>query len=215
MKLQLNDTLLITGDSITDCGRDRPFGESGGLGNGYASQVFALLKAVYPQLHIRVLNTGVGGDTTLELEERWETDVKNLKPDWLSIMIGTNDVWRQIGKPEAEQSLTAYENRLRKLIEDIKPSLKGLILMTPYLLESNKNDRMRSLMDQCGVIVKKLAEEYDAVFVDTQAAFDAVASDIYLAELSFNWDRVHPDGAGHMVLARAFLNAIGFNWEGK
>jgi hypothetical protein len=30
---------------------------------------------------------------------------------------------------------------------------------------------------------------------------------------SLNWDRVHPDHLGSMVLARSFVNAIGFDWR--
>lgn len=215
MKLKPNDTLLFVGDSITDCGRERPVGENGGLGNGYAAQAAALLKAVYPQYGVRVLNTGVGGDTTAELKARWSSDVLFYEPNWLSVMIGTNDVWRQVGLPEEQQSLAVYEQNLRELLSQVRGKLDGLVLMTPYLLEANREDRMRKLMDKCGQIVKKLAEEFDAVLVDTQAAFDKMDGPVYLPSLSFNWDRVHPDAAGHAVLARAFLNGIGFSWDGE
>ena len=66
-------------------------------------------------------------------------------------------------------------------------------------------------MDQYGEVVRKIAEEYDCWFVDTQAAFNDVLNSLYPAALA--WDRVHPSPAGHMVLARAFLKGIGFNWE--
>jgi len=44
-----------------------------------------------------------------------------------------------------------------------------------------------------------------------QAAFDRVLEHIYPAAMA--WDRVHPDHIGHMIIARAFLNAIGFGWN--
>lgn len=215
MKIEPLATLLFTGDSITDCGRERPVGENGGLGNGYAAQAAALLKAVYPQYGLRVLNTGVGGDTTAELKARWQSDCLDLQPDWLSVMIGTNDVWRQMSRPEEQQSLAGYERNLREMLSAVRGRLKGLVLMTPYLLEANREDRMRKLMDECGRIVRRLAEEFAAIFVDTQAAFDQMSGPVYLPSLSFNWDRVHPDAAGHAVLARAFLNGVEFSWNGK
>ena len=61
--------------------------------------VDALLGAVYPERMIRVINMGVSGNTTRDLKARWQTDVLDLKPDWLSIMIGANDVWRQYDSP--------------------------------------------------------------------------------------------------------------------
>lgn len=217
MKLSQNDTLLFIGDSITDCGRNRPVGEGGfgQLGSGYVAQVDALLNAVYPQLGVRVLNTGIGGDTIRHLKQRWESDVKDLNPDWLSIMIGTNDVWRQFDQPlnpEEHVYLDEYEQTLRELVAATRPMLKGLVLMTPYYLDPNVNDPMRATMDVYGAVVKKVAAEYDAVLVDTQAAFDELSDYVYLSSLAMNWDRVHPGPRGHMTLARQFLKAVDFTW---
>ena len=47
----------------------------------------------------RVVDMGISGNTTRDLQARWQTDVLDLKPDWLSIMIGANDVWRQFDSP--------------------------------------------------------------------------------------------------------------------
>ena len=56
MLIENNDVLVLQGDSTTDCGRARPYGEGwGSLGDGYAQNVSALLDSVYPERHIRVL----------------------------------------------------------------------------------------------------------------------------------------------------------------
>jgi lysophospholipase L1-like esterase len=93
-------------DSITDCGHGLPVGESvkDNLGNGYVNMINALLTAKYPAQGIRVLNTGISGNTVLDLQGRWEQDVLALKPDWLSVMIGINDVWRQFDRTHPGQS---------------------------------------------------------------------------------------------------------------
>jgi lysophospholipase L1-like esterase len=77
MKISSNSTLLMIGDSITDCGRVRPVGESvgGDLGNGYVSLIHATLSATCPQLHIRIRNTGISGNTVRDLAARWQSDV--------------------------------------------------------------------------------------------------------------------------------------------
>jgi lysophospholipase L1-like esterase len=203
----------MVGDSITDCGRARPVGEMDGLGSGYVSQVNALLGAAYPAHRIRVMNTGVSGNTVLDLEARWETDVLALEPDWLSVMIGINDVWRQFDSPLAPERhvpLEVYSATLEKLIARMRPRLKGLALMTPYFIEPNRADPMRAMMDRYGEAVKQAAGRHQAVFVDTQAAFDALLEETH--PMSLAWDRVHPNQTGHMLLARAFLSAIGFAW---
>lgn len=216
MKLSPNTKLVMIGDSITDTGRARPVGEGLGeaLGKGYVAQVDALLTAAYPDYRIRVVNMGISGNTVRDLANRWQSDVLNLEPDWLSIMIGTNDVWRQFDsplRPEIAVQPEEYETTYRKILTDVRPQLKGLVLMTPFYIEPNRDDAMRARMDQYGAMVKKLAPEFDALFVDTQAAFDDLLKHVYPATIA--WDRVHPSTTGHITLARSFLNAVGFEWK--
>nr|4OAO_A Chain A, Acetyl xylan esterase [Geobacillus stearothermophilus]4OAO_B Chain B, Acetyl xylan esterase [Geobacillus stearothermophilus] len=215
MKIGSGEKLLFIGDSITDCGRARPEGEGsfGALGTGYVAYVVGLLQAVYPELGIAVVNKGISGNTVRDLKARWEEDVIAQKPDWVSIMIGINDVWRQYDLPfmkEKHVYLDEYEATLRSLVLETKPLVKGIILMTPFYIEGNEQDPMRRTMDQYGRVVKQIAEETNSLFVDTQAAFNEVLKTLYPAALA--WDRVHPSVAGHMILARAFLREIGFEW---
>lgn len=215
MKLNPNDKLLLIGDSVTDAGRAYPVGYGNGLGNGYAALVDALLRTGYPELNTLVMNTGVGGNTVRDLKTRWQTDVLDLKPDWLAIMIGINDVWRQFDTPEAMRSfitLEEYEATLRELLDALQPGLKGLILMTPYYM-SGQEDPMRSTMDRYGAVIKRLAGDYGAELVDTQAAFDRMGHHMIQSSLSSGWDHVHPNTAGSMVLARGLLHALDFGWE--
>lgn len=207
-----NQTLLFIGDSITDCGRDRPVGQRwNSLGEGYVSFVDSMLGAAMPETPVRVLNTGISGNRVTDLEARWQSDVLDLEPNWLSLMIGINDVWRQFdAEPGAEQvEPEQYELVYRSVLAKTRPQLDGLVLMTPYFLETNREDPMRVKMDAYGAITKKLAADFDAISVDTQAAFDH-----YLAHQptqSLCEDRVHPNGVGHMILARAFLSAVAVN----
>jgi lysophospholipase L1-like esterase len=85
-----------------------------------------------------------------------------------------------------------------------------MILITPFYLEPNRADAMRAAMDRYGAAVKRVAEARKTLFVDSQAAFDEVLKTYYPASLQ--WDRVHLDHVGSMVLARAIVNALGFSW---
>ncbi|GGF96621.1 SGNH/GDSL hydrolase family protein [Paenibacillus abyssi] len=218
MKLNYQDKLVMIGDSITDCGRKQPVGEGlfEAVGKGYVALVDALLTSTYPELAIRVVNMGTSGNTVRDLKARWDSDVSELNPNWLSIMIGINDVWRQFDQPNMTEShvyLVEYEQTLEELILRTKPQVQGLILMTPFYIEPNREDLMRATMDEYGAVVRRLAVKHEVLFVDTQAAFDRVMTSIYPATLA--WDRVHPNMTGHAVLARAFLKAIGYQYETK
>ena len=215
MLLQKQQKLVMIGDSITDAGRTQPIAEGlfDPLGRGYVTMVEALLGATYPQLGVRVVNVGTSGNTSRDLKDRWQRDVLDLKPDWVSCMIGTNDVWRQFDLPrltELHVLPNEYRGNLDWLISQTRPSVKGIVLMTPFFIEPNKSDPMRRRMDEYGQIVRDVARKFDAIVVDTQAAFDRVLQQYYSAALS--WDRVHPNQTGHMILARAFLNGIGYEW---
>ena len=211
MKLQPHSKLVMIGDSITDCGRARPVGEGLGeaLGRGYVALIDSWLQVSVAQPNIRVLNLGASGDTVRDLKRRWQSDVLDLKPDWLSIMIGVNDVWRQFDSPhqlELHVGLDEYRRTLEGLVQKTAPQLRGLVLMTPFFLEPNRAEPMRAKLDQYGAVVRALAAEYGAVLVDTQAAFDQVLQTVHPMRLA--WDRVHPTQAGHLVAAKAFLNAL-------
>jgi len=211
MRIEPGSKLVMIGDSITDCGRARPIGEGRDCyGNGHVNLVWAALEAVCPERNIRVVNMGLGGNTVRDMKARWQTDVLDLRPDWLSVMIGINDVWRQFDaalRPELGVPLGEYERTLDDLLARTRGRLKGLVLMTPYFIEPDPAEPMRAMMDRYGAVVKALAARHEAIFVDTQAAFGRVLKHRHPMMLA--WDRVHPNTAGHAILARAFLEAVG------
>ena len=111
---------------------------------------------------------------------------------------------------ELHVGLEEYEANLTDLIEQTLPTLKGLILMTPYFMEPNRSDPMRARMDQYGAVVKRLAEKYGAILVDLQSAFDDYFR--YYHPDSINWDRIHPDIVGHTLIAREILKQLDYQW---
>ena len=215
MKIPHRSTLLFIGDSITDAER-KPTGEANpwepyfGLGYGYVSKIYGWIHAAHPEAAIRVVNKGISGNTVRDFAVRWQTDVLDLKPDALCVMIGINDVWRQFDypqHPETHVQPDEYRTTLARLVTATRPKVKALYLASPYFIEPNRNEPMRKRMDEYGAIVKELAAANDAVFVDTQAAFDRVLEHTHPSALA--WDRVHPGPVGHMIIARAFLDAFG------
>lgn len=207
--------IVFIGDSITDCGRARPVGEgsNGELGNGYVSFIDAFLGATKPELRLRAVNMGVGGNTVRDLEARWQSDVLDHKPQYLSVMIGINDVWRQFDaplRPEAQVGPETYRDTLSRLIARTTPVVERVFVLSPFYIESNKNDAMRTRMDEYSAYANEVAIEHGATFVDVQAAFDAVLRHVPTQSLA--GDRVHPNAKGHAVITRAFLKGVGVAW---
>ena len=113
-----NSVFLLQGDSITDFYRTGPpiNAQWHLLGRGYPQYVEALLDSRYPERHIRVVNRGVSGDTSKTLKARWQADTFEPKPDWVSILIGINDIWRQFDLPIGPE-LHVYPADYRRNLE--------------------------------------------------------------------------------------------------
>ncbi len=216
MIISKTDTILFTGDSITDAGRRRPVGEDAKdwLGKGYVKDIASMMMAWEPEHQRRIQNTGIAGNTVLDLHQRWQEDVLDLHPDWLSVMVGINDCSRSFHRPLVTEGLVSpdtYRVTLRELVATTRASLKGMVLMTPFYLNSSFQDPLRSALQKYAEAIRELAEEYDCVLVDTQAVFDKALQHVHASRLSD--DSIHPKPAGHMILAKAWLNAVDFQWQ--
>ncbi len=207
---------VLIGDSITDCGRTKGIEPSNWnpqpeYGQGYVNLINAILANRYTERKIEVVNRGVGGNTIRELQERWNRDVMEEHPDWLSVGIGINDVWRGFGKAVSESlkpvPIEEYREIYDKLLQSIRPSLQGLILITPFVLIDDTQDPFRAAMDSYGkVVLEELAPKYDALSIDAQACMDSLLKNFDHSQLSP--DRVHLNTVGHLALAESILKAI-------
>lgn len=197
--------ILLIGDSITDCGRR---GENAPYGNGYVSLLQAFTMARYPEARLTWSNRGVNADTVRDLAARWEVDALAPRPDWLSVMIGINDVWRAFdGHPEKAVPLEEYTETLRTLLRRaVEETGCRLILADPYIMEPDRDEPQRASSDRYVTAVAGLAEEFDAVHVRTQLAFDRALESTTPGDWAL--DRIHPSLAGHALIAEAYMKAL-------
>ena len=202
--------ILFIGDSITDCGRLTD--STAPHGTGYVYFVRNLLLARYPRHGLTVENRGISGNTVRDLKARWQADVIAEKPDVLSVKIGVNDVWRHIaGLPADHVPLEEYEATYRQLLAETRDKIgPKLILVDPFLAETNPKDPFRAMIDRYIQCVHKLAGEFGAVSVRTQQAFDELLKHQPVSYCCAD-DRVHPNPVGHMLIARTFLRAVGYD----
>ena len=162
MIFESGDRLVFAGDSVTDMGSAQPVGEGlfDNVGRSYVREIENLLSAVYPEVNLRVTNSGISGNTSRDLLSRFDRDVVSLDPDWVSICIGINDVWRQFDTPTIPGQavpLDEYRANLDRMIALTKGSVKEMILMTPYYMEPNREDAMRAEMDRYTAACKEAA----------------------------------------------------------
>lgn len=205
IELKPNRTILFIGDSITDAGRleaaYRPFGY------GYVHFVAYRLLSKYPEYNLNIINTGINGDTIRDLNDRWERDCLNHKPDVLSVLIGINDVFRQYtGRPDEAVLLDEYQLTYKRLLSLVKEKYNcQLILIEPFMFCDDKTNPAYKTLQQYIHAVRALAEEFGAVLVPLQELIDKEIKKV--PPEKFSDDMVHPYVWAHAWIAQQFLAA--------
>lgn len=199
--------ILFQGDSITDAGRSRE--DLNDLGRGYALMTAAWLGQRWAEKGLRFVNRGVSGNRCADLVTRWQADCLDLRPDLVSIYIGINDTWRRYdsGSPT---SAAEFEGHYRKLLGATRRALPAaqLVLVEPFVLP-HPADRAawREDLDPKIAVVRALALEFGAVLVPLDGLFAQAAA--RRGPAYWAGDGVHPTPAGHALIARAWMAAVG------
>src|ERR1700679_1516674 len=131
MLIDAHDTILFTGDSITDCGRDRANPAS--LGGGYVHFIASRLQALLAAPELKIYNRGISGNRVCDLLGRVDADLLALKPSVVSILIGVNDVWRRYDSNSPTEA-KPFERDYRTFLEKIAAIRARVVMLEPFLL---------------------------------------------------------------------------------
>lgn len=201
-------TILFHGDSITDWCRARD--NDSILGSGYVTQVAGELGCKYPNEYC-FKNRAISGNRSVNLLASIRPDIIALKPDYMSILVGVNDVWHGVTN---DNGITPerYERYYNMLIEEVRESLPDLKLMIlePFVLEGPATDVNPEMflggVKRIAEKARAVAEANDAVFVPLQEKFDEA---LKIAPYDY-WtlEGVHPTAMGHNIIKNAWLEAF-------
>ena len=201
--------ILFQGDSITDAGRNRA--DKTSIGGGYPVLVKASLGFANP-LAYDFINRGISGNRVVDLYARMKTDILNLKPDVMSILIGVNDVWHEYESDPNGVDAEKYYKVYSLLIEEVKaalPNIKIMILEPFVLCGSGTEEHWEEFHAEVlkrAAMSKKIAETYGLTFIPLQAGFEALCD---LAPADY-WlrDGVHPTKMGHEYIKNQWIEAF-------
>jgi lysophospholipase L1-like esterase len=214
LKIKSGQTIVFIGDSITDCDRR---GAQAPLGNGYVKLFSGLLAAREPEKQITIINKGIGGDTCVGMQARWDDDVMRFKPDWLSVKIGINDLHSNLGEglfwdkrkftPEIFEA--AYDDILGRTREAF-PRCQMLLIDPFYLSVDSKEGSPRKavldLLPKYQAVVHKMSKKYGTRLVETHKMFQRMLKH-YDTEMVCA-EPVHPNTTGHLAIADAVYEAL-------
>ncbi len=200
--------ILFQGDSITDAGRIKE--SETNLGMGYPVLVSASLSMDKPGEY-EFVNKGISGNRVIDLLARIKSDIINLKPDYMSILIGVNDVWHEYpGKNGVDEK--RYELYYNMLIEQVKEALPDIkiMILEPFVLKGTATealwDDFRSEVEKRAAAAKRVAEKNQLVFVPLMKKFDEATQIVPAVDLLV--DGVHPTPMGHELIKREWLKAF-------
>ena len=201
-------TILFQGDSITACGRD--INDPAGLGSGYAMLAAKQLEEKYPG-QFRFVNRGVSGDRSVDLYRRRQADIFDVKPDYMSILIGINDVWHGLTEDrgvDIDTYMQVYEDLLKEIRVQL-PDTK-VLLMEPFVNEGEATqeqiEEFEGEVAMRSEAVQLLCAKYDVPFLSLQ--FDLY--DLEEQHPAGHWTRdgVHPTLNFHEYMAQKWVKAF-------
>ena len=201
--LKEGQRVAVVGDSITEQKQ-------------YSKFIELYLTACTPQLKLHLFQFGWGGETAPGFKNRMENDLIPYKPDVVTFCYGMNDG----GYRKFDDNIgNNYKSNMAAIIARLKTLGATLIVGGPGAVDSKYfkggaevyNDNLAHL----DAIAKQLAEENGFNHADVhndmmtaQAAAKKVFGDDYDVG---GHDGVHPGPNGHLVMAYAYLKAMGLD----
>lgn len=202
--------VAIVGDSITEQ-------------KLYTKYIEAYLLACSGVPDVHVFQFGWSGEQASGFAARLENDLSVFKPTVATLCYGMNDGGYQ---PYREEIGQRYENNMRNVLDKMKSlGVKWVVVGSPGAVDANffrpgqmmgtapahvaYNDNLAHLRD----IDRSLASEKKLLFADVHfAMFDAMTK--AQASLGKGYDvcgrdGFHPGPNGHLLMAFAFLKALG------
>ncbi len=210
--LKDSNIILFQGDSITDAGRNRESkgpNNQGALGSGYAFLAAAELLNTFATKGMNVFNRGISGNKVYQLADRWQIDCLDLKPSVLSILIGVNDYWHK-HNGNYTGTVEVYEKDFRTLLKRTKEALPEvkLVICEPFAVLGCRavDQTWFPEFDQYRAAARKLAIEFDAIFIPYHTIFAKAAK--IAPPTYWTGDGVHPSIAGAKLMAEAWMKYV-------
>jgi len=208
--LQKGDYVAVIGDSITEQKK-------------YSVFIEDYLLMCQPAEDLTATQFGWSGETSWGYEARMNNDTLRFKPTVATTCFGMND--GGYGPPNPDR-IRMYSENQAKIVRELKQAGAHLIVVgSPGCVDvatfHNHNrqaaETYNKTLAQERDIAREVAQKEGVAFADV---FDPMQSAMLAAEQKYGTgyhvaggDGVHPDDNGHLIMAYAFLKALGCNGE--
>lgn len=202
--------LVTLGNSIT---------EGGEWPGGYVSIMRTALDVLYPERTIYIVNAGIGGHKSTDMSERFERDVLQYQPDWVTISVGVNDVWHGFDESHPQGGgpggvpLPLYKEKVIDMIKRAQAAGIQVTLFTTTVIMENLSSPENQKLVAYNAVVRELAKKYQCLLVDMDAAFRQALQPLQKSGMpdrgAFTNDGVHMLPAGNWLMAKTALITFG------
>jgi len=208
---QNNDRWTAVGDSITH-------------GGTYYAWVYLYYATRFPDRKIDFFNAGNSGDDAHGTLQRYDWDIQPHKSTVASIMLGMNDVRREIYgdmpltnqlRDQRTYILEGYRSYMTQLVKRLQADGTRVLLITPSIYdETARNPQsgvltgVNGALGECATFMRKLAGETGCSVIDFHDSMGALNARIQAQDPAASLikpDRIHPNPLGHFVMAYLFL----------
>ena len=201
-------TIVYIGDSITDSWRHRELDRY--RGSGWVTMTSGKIGVDYPGQY-QFFNRGIGGNRTCDLLGRVKNDCINLQPDILTIMIGVNDVWREISDHDGvspdlgEQIMNLFIAEVKAALPDIR-----IVIIEPFVFlgkaTADNWEIFSTGVAQRAEISRRLAEKWNLPFIVVKDELQKLIGKTNVDYVCY--DGVHPTCSGHEVISRVVYEEL-------
>ena len=195
--------VVFLGDSITRNGAVPPAGFIRVVEREFAEKGIPL----------KVIPAGIGGQKSLQMLARLETDVLARKPDWLVLSCGVNDVWHGANGT----SLEDYRRNMTEIVTRAQAAGVKVLILTATLIGEDSGNANNLRLDSYNEFLRQLAREKGCLLADPNNAMRrALAKESGRDEkgLLLTTDGVHLNEAGNRLVADEILVTLGFSQPG-
>ncbi|NJK36518.1 MAG: SGNH/GDSL hydrolase family protein [Oscillatoriales cyanobacterium RM2_1_1] len=204
--LQGKQKVIIAGDSIT---------KAGGQNGGFVWLMQRYLDTLYPQQKIELIGAGVSGNTAMDLAARFQADVLGQDPDLVAIEIGTNDALQNLqgSSPNPQTTPAFYRQTLTQLVQAAQSRQIPVILLSPILVSETVNSQDNRRLAEYVAVMQEIAIQQRCQFINLTIPFREVLLTYQRyggqAQNLLTRDGIHPNSAGHQIIAYTLLKGWG------
>ncbi|KQC31684.1 hypothetical protein AAY42_08720 [Flagellimonas eckloniae] len=172
-------------------------------------------------IHAQVVNAGVGGNSTVNLLKRLDTDVLQQAPDLVILMVGTNDMLNS----KKMIPYKTYEDNLQKIVQKISDKGAAILLISPppvdsvYLFERHDRKMFTEVpnvkLDTVRQITVRIAKKHELKHLDLYKVFSEMNLPKHNKDLFFRnsmnskvRDGVHPTVLGYHFIGELVFHCL-------